>query len=75
MLRKEVLQMNDEYITVAEAALLVPVTEKTVRRWFNEGRLTRYRVGVRGVRVRRSELDKLITPVPVPVPARKEAVL
>lgn len=66
---------EDEYITVPEAAALAGKDPKTIRRWFNEGRLTKYRVGPRSVRVRRSELVQLITPVAViAVPAREEAV-
>jgi excisionase family DNA binding protein len=73
---KEVLQVEEvEYITVPEAARLAGKDPKTIRRWFNEQRLTKYRVGPRSVRVRRSELMQLITPQPVASPARKEAAL
>lgn len=75
-MRREVLQVEeDEYITVAEAGRLACRDPKTIRRWFKEKRLTKYRVGPRGVRVRRSELMQLITPVAVVDPAvREEAV-
>ena len=56
---------NDRYITVKEAAVLAGREPQTIRRWFYEGRLTRYRVGPRAIRVRLSELEALITPVPV----------
>lgn len=40
-------QGDEEYITVQEAAELLGVKRRTVERYAEEGRLTRYRRGVR----------------------------
>lgn len=55
-----------EYLTVPQAAKRAGVSEDTIRRWFRERRLDRYRVGGgRGrVRVRTAQLDSLSVPRP-----------
>lgn len=53
---------DDEFLTVAEAAALFRVSQSTVWRWINEEELTAYRIGRRRIRVRRSDLARLITP-------------
>lgn len=63
--------MAEEYLTVDEARKLAKRHPKTIRRWMAVGLLTTYRVGPRGVRVKRSELEPLITPVPVREPAAR----
>lgn len=57
--------MTPEYLTVAEAAERADRDRQTIRRWFRDGLLTRYRVGPRGVRVKTAELDELMGPRPV----------
>ncbi|APA97593.1 helix-turn-helix domain-containing protein [Nocardia seriolae] len=42
---------------------MVRVTERTVRKWISRGVLTGYRFGPGVIRIDRSELVKLTTPV------------
>ncbi|MGH2584581.1 MAG: helix-turn-helix domain-containing protein [Dehalococcoidia bacterium] len=51
-----------DLLTVAEAARLLRVSRVTMRRWLKQGRLPSYRVGPRSVRVRREDLEKVLTP-------------
>ncbi|HET9014938.1 MAG TPA: helix-turn-helix domain-containing protein [Thermomicrobiaceae bacterium] len=53
---------NDELLTIKEAAALLKVSTMTLSRWIKQGRLTRYRIGVRAVRLRRSEVEDLLVP-------------
>lgn len=54
---------TDEYLTVAEAATLLKVSKSTVWRWIEKGMLPAYRVGSRGVRLKRAELEQMVTPL------------
>lgn len=56
---------SDEYLTVAEAAALLKVSKSTVWRWIEAGTLPAYRVGRRGVRLKRAELEQVVTPLAV----------
>lgn len=49
-----------EYISVADAGRLASVSPQTIRAWMRDGRLTTHRAG-RVLRVRRSELENLLT--------------
>jgi excisionase family DNA binding protein len=51
-----------EYVTVREAAQALKVSASTIWRWIDQGTLPAYRVGARKVRIRASDLDRLITP-------------
>lgn len=53
---------REEYLTVAEAATLFKVSQSSVWRWINQGIITAYRIGRRGIRLKRAELTRLITP-------------
>ena len=53
---------DDEYLTVAEAATLLRVSQSTIWRWINEQELPAYRIGRRRIRVRRPDIARLITP-------------
>lgn len=55
---------DDEYLTVPQAAGRSGYTKKTIYRWLDAGVLTRYRVGVRGIRVSVKELDRRTRPQP-----------
>jgi excisionase family DNA binding protein len=50
----------DQLIRVSEAMAILAMSEKTVRRYLTDGKLTRIRVGPRAVRVRRGEVEALI---------------
>ncbi len=54
--------LDEEYLTVAEAASLFKVSQSTIWRWINRGELPAYRVGQRGIRLKTGELARLVTP-------------
>ena len=55
--------LDEQYLTIAEAATLLRVAPSTVRRWIREGDVPAYRLGRRRVALRRADLATLITPV------------
>jgi excisionase family DNA binding protein len=54
--------IDEEYLTVTEAASLLRVASSTIRRWIRQGDLPAYRIGKRRVALRREDLNALITP-------------
>lgn len=50
--------------TLARAAEIYGVTEKTLRRWIASGRLTAYRFGPRQIRIRPQDIEALMEPIP-----------
>jgi len=52
----------DDLVTVRQAANVLRVSESTVWRWINDGRLTSYRVGPKRIWLRRNELNALKEP-------------
>jgi len=54
---------TDEYLTPDEAGRLAKVEPQTIRDWIAVGRLHRYSAG-RALRVKRSELEALLTGEP-----------
>ena len=54
--------VDEEYLTVAEAATLLRVAPSTIRRWIREGDVPAYRIGRRRVALKRDDLSNLITP-------------
>lgn len=54
--------IDEDFITVAEAATLLRVAPSTVRRWIRQGDVPAYRIGQRRVALRRGDLATLITP-------------
>jgi excisionase family DNA binding protein len=54
--------MDEEFVTVAEAATLLRVAPSTIRRWIREGNVPAHRIGRRRVALRRADLACLITP-------------
>jgi excisionase family DNA binding protein len=54
--------VDEEFLTVAEAATLLRVAPSTVRRWIREGDVPAYRIGRRRVALKRDDLSNLITP-------------
>lgn len=58
-------QSFDEWLTQAEAAKYLRVTDRTVRGYIARGILPASRVrGSRLIRIRRSDLDALLAPIP-----------
>lgn len=55
--------LEEEYITVAEAATLLRVAPSTIRRWIREGDLPAFRMGKRRLALRRSDVDARIVPI------------
>ncbi|MGH2533406.1 MAG: helix-turn-helix domain-containing protein [Thermomicrobiales bacterium] len=53
---------NTELLTIREAAQILRVSEVTISRWIKQGRLPSYRVGPRVIRIRRDDLDRIVTP-------------
>lgn len=51
-------QANDQFLTIAEAADLVKVHRATIQRLIARGDLRSYRVGDRGVRIKRADLEE-----------------
>lgn len=54
--------LGDEYISVAEAATQLKISQSTLWRWIDQGMLPAYRVGQRRVRLKKIDLTTLITP-------------
>jgi excisionase family DNA binding protein len=52
----------EDLVTIADAARLLKVSTVTLHRWLKQGRLPAYHVGPRAVRIRRRDLDALLTP-------------
>jgi len=53
------VRLEDELLTVAEAAALLKVTRHTIYRWITEGRLPAVRYSRRVLRLRREDLAEL----------------
>ena len=54
--------VDEDYLTVAEAATLLRVAPSTIRRWIRQGDVPAYRIGRRRVALKRDDLSNLITP-------------
>ena len=54
--------MTDELLTVAEVAEILRLNQQTVRNWIDNGKLAHIRLGERRVRIKRSDLDRIINP-------------
>jgi excisionase family DNA binding protein len=55
--------VDEDYLTVAEAATRLRVAPSTIRRWIRQGDLPAYRLGRRRVGLKRGDLERLVTPV------------
>jgi uncharacterized protein len=53
----------DDLLTIKEAAALMKVTDRTIRRWIADGRLDASKIA-RTVRIRRTALEALVQPGP-----------
>lgn len=57
--------MPEDLVTRAQAAELADVDVRTIDRWANEERITRYKVGgLQWVRFKRSEVEAMRAPAP-----------
>jgi excisionase family DNA binding protein len=54
--------LDEEYLTVGQAADLLRVNKSTIRRWIAQDLLPAYRVGQRRVALKRADVAHLITP-------------
>jgi excisionase family DNA binding protein len=54
--------LDEEYVTIGQAADLLHVNKSTIRRWIAQDRLPAYRVGQRRIAVKRGDVARLITP-------------
>ena len=55
--------MNEEWMTIPETARHLGISEKSVRRWVDAGKINAVRVGPRMIRVEVASLDSLVTRV------------
>lgn len=53
-----------QYVTLAEAAELMSVSVKTLRRRIADGTIPAYRCGRRVIRIRAEDLERAILPIP-----------
>jgi excisionase family DNA binding protein len=54
------LDLDDDFLTVAEVAERLKLNQQTVRNWIDQGLLPALRVG-RRVRIRRTDYERLVT--------------
>lgn len=54
--------LGEDYLTVAEAATFLHVSQSTIWRWIEHDELPAYRVGQRRVWVKKADLERLVTP-------------
>lgn len=50
------------YASLQEAAVYMGVTDRTIRQWIAEGRITGYRINARLIRVDLNEVDSAMEP-------------
>ncbi|MQY22686.1 helix-turn-helix domain-containing protein [Nocardia macrotermitis] len=62
--RKDAEGRGTTLIRLSEAAALVDVHVKTLRRWISEGKLTGYRLASNQIRIDQGELLNLARPMP-----------
>ena len=61
--RQVTVDESGDLLSVAEAAKLLRVSVATFKRWLKDGRLPAYHLGPRYVRIRRSDLTRVLTPL------------
>ena len=55
---------HSQFVSLDEAAEYLGVTPRSIRRYIAEGRLPGYRLGKKQIRVRTSDVEALLTPIP-----------
>ena len=53
-----------DLLTIESAADMLAVHPRTIRRYIDAGDLPAYRLGPRQIRVKRADVDALLTPIP-----------
>lgn len=61
------------WASVAEAAIYAHMSQRTIRRWITQHRLTGHRMGPRRLQVDLNDLDALRTEVPTTTPREQTA--
>lgn len=61
--------MSAQRISIQEAAAVLGVSDKTVRRYIADGTLPAERINKRLLRVRREDVEALLQPVPTVEPS------
>lgn len=56
------VEIREQFVTVAKAAELLEVSTSTIWRWIDKGDIPAYRFGHRRVLIKQKDLEKLITP-------------
>jgi excisionase family DNA binding protein len=51
-----------DLLTIKEAAAALKVSPITIKRYLKQGRLPAYQVGPRAIRIRRDDLERVLTP-------------
>ncbi len=54
--------LEAEFLSVPEAAMALNVSTSTIWRWIDRGQLAAYRIGQRKVRVKRTDVARMIVP-------------
>ncbi len=54
--------LEDDYLSVTEAAAVLHVAPSTIRRWIRAGELPASRIGKRRIALRRTDLSSLVRP-------------
>ena len=53
-------------LTIRQVAAHLQVTERTIQRWIKIGQLPAERLGVKCVRIKRTDVEKLTQTIPAP---------
>lgn len=56
--------VTPDWLTKREAAAWTRCDERTINRYIAAGKLPAYRLGNRSIRIKREDLEALLTPVP-----------
>ena len=54
---------QDDFVTISEAAKALRVSVPTIKRWLKDGRIPAYHLGPRYIRIRRTDLTRVLTPM------------
>lgn len=66
------MDVDTDLLTIAETAKLLKVSVVTLHRWLKQGRLPAFKLGPRYVRIRRSDMPKVLTPTRMETSAVEE---